>query len=162
METVALPDKLYRKLSQKAEERGCFPEELCIEMVLEGLGEELDPDDLVEHYRSLGEKYLAEARKFLDRRDLAQASEKLWGASALTVKALAAERGLRLERHGSLWNFVSQISKEVGDEDILRSFHVANSLHRNFYEHQMDEGAIEVAMKDVERLVAKLRGLMST
>ena len=42
--------------------------------------------------------------------DLVQASEKFWGASALAVKAIAAKRGLKLEQHGSLWNFVSKLN----------------------------------------------------
>jgi len=63
----------------------------------------------------LSEKYLAEAKEFLDKGDLVQASEKLWGATALTVKTIAAKRGLKLEKHGSLWYFVSEISKEKKD-----------------------------------------------
>jgi hypothetical protein len=45
----------------------------------------------------LSEKYLAEGRKLLKEGDLVQASEKLWGATALTVKMVAAKRGLKLE-----------------------------------------------------------------
>ena len=42
-----------------------------------GLIRELDPEELVEHYRALSEKYLAEWLKLLKQGDLVQPSEKL-------------------------------------------------------------------------------------
>ena len=75
--------------------------------------------DLVEH-RAL-KKYLAEAKEFLSKEDLVQTSEKLWGAAALAVKMVAAKRGLKLEAHRSLWDFVSRLSRESGDEEIILS-----------------------------------------
>lgn len=74
--------------------------------MLKGLNEELDPEDLVEHYEMLSEKYLREGDEFLTKGDLVQSSEKLWGAAASAVKMVAAKRGLKLERHGSLWDFI--------------------------------------------------------
>lgn len=64
MVSILLPKKLGEKLSKQAEETGSLPEELGIELMLRGLNEELDPEDLVEHYQKLSEKYLAEARDF--------------------------------------------------------------------------------------------------
>ncbi|NQE04239.1 hypothetical protein C5S32_00075 [ANME-1 cluster archaeon GoMg1] len=55
----------------------------------------------------LSEKYLAEAKELLKEGNLVQASEKLWGAAALTVKMVAAKRGLKLEQHGGLWVFIN-------------------------------------------------------
>lgn len=94
---ITLAEELGAKLRAKAEEVGSLPEQLAIEMRFEGLGEELDPAELEEHYRALNEKYLAEAEEFWSKRDLAQTSEKLWGAASLTIKTVAAERGLKLD-----------------------------------------------------------------
>ena len=69
---------------------------------------------------------------FLSRGDLIQASEKLWGASATAVKSVAAKRGLKLEQHGGLWVFINMLAKESGDENIVRFFNAANTLHKNF------------------------------
>ena len=159
MVTIILPAKIDQKLREKAEETGTLPEELGLEFVRQSLNEELDPEELVEHYQALSEKYLAEAKGFLSRGDLVQTAEKLWGAAALTIKMVAAKKGLKLERHSSLWDFVSKLSKESGDSDIIRYFHVANSLHRNFYENQMNQEAMGIAEEDVEQLLAKLRGI---
>jgi hypothetical protein len=138
------------------EETYSLPEELALKFILRGLDEELDPEELAEHYQALSRKYLTEAKEFLERGDAVQTSEKLWGASALAVKAVAAKRGLRLEKHGSLWDFISKLSKESGDRDIVRFFSAASGLHRNFYEDEMTLEAIEIVAEDIEQLIARL------
>ncbi len=127
------------------------------EWFLNSLNEELDPEDLVEHYKALSDKYLAEAKELLKEGNLVQVSEKLWGAAALAVKMVAARRRLKLERHRSLWDFVSELSSEKQDKDIIRFFHISNSLHRNFYENQMNQEAIEIALEDIEQLITRLK-----
>lgn len=155
--TITLPQKLSEKLREKAEETDSLPEELGVELLQKSLNEELDPEEFVEHYQSLSEKYLREAKELLQKGDLVQASEKLWGASALAVKRIAAKRGLKLEKHGSLWNFVNNLSKESGDEDIIIFFGVGNTLHRNFYENEMAQETIEVIARKIEKLIDKLK-----
>jgi len=154
--SIILPEKLDVKLKGKAEEIGTLLEELGVELMLKGLNEKLNPEELVEHYQLLSEKYLAKAGDFLNKGNLAQASEKLWGATSLTIKRVAAKRGLRLGKHGSLWDFINKLSQERGDKDIIRFFHTANSLHRNFYENQMNREVIAVAKEDIEQLIDRL------
>ena len=157
MASVILPQKLGYKLREKAEATGYLPEELGVELISKGLNEELDPEDLVEHYKRLSEKYLGEAKELLSKGDLVQASEKFWGAAVLTVKMVAAKRGLTLEEHGSLWAFINTLAKVSGDEDIVRFFNAANTLHRNFYENEMARETVEINAGDVERLIVKLK-----
>ena len=155
---VILPKKLGYKLRDKAEETGYLPEELGVELISQGLNEELDPEDFVEQYRALSEKYLAEAKELLKKGDLVQASEKFWGAAALTVKMLAAKRGQTLEQHGALWAFVSRVARATGDKAIISSFSEANSLHKNFYENELTREVVEKMAEDVEQLIVKLKG----
>ena len=108
----------------------------------------------------MSEKYLAEAKEFLSKGDLVQTSEKLWGASALAIKTVVAKRGLKLERHGSLWDFVNTLVKESRDKDIVTFFGVANALHRNFYENEMAPETVEISAEDIEKLIAKLREIL--
>jgi len=157
--TITLPQRLSEKLREKAEEMDSLPEELGVELLQKSLDEELDPEELVEHYQSLSDKYLKEAKELLQKGDLVQASEKFWGASALAVKRIAAKRGLKLEKHGSLWNFVNTLSKESGDEDLIIFFGVGNTLHRNFYENEMARETIEVIARKIEKLIEKLKSL---
>jgi hypothetical protein len=167
--SIILPRKLGDKLKEKAAETGYLPDELGVELLRKSLNEELDPEDLVEHYQQtlgkfdqiasqmLSEKYLAEGRKLLKEGDLVQASEKLWGATALTVKMVAAKRGLKLEQHGSLWVFINTLAKESEDEDIVTFFNAANTLHRNFYENEMARETVEINARHVENLITKLK-----
>jgi len=154
---IILPKRLGEKLRKKAEAAGYLTEELGVELLRKSLNEELDPEDLVEHYQALSEKYFEEAKELLKKRDLVQASEKFWGATALTIKMLAAKRGLKLEEHGSLWAFINILAMENNDRDIIRLFHVANGLHKNFYENEMPREAVEVSAEDIEKLIEKLR-----
>ncbi len=155
--SIALPHRLVVKLREKAEEMGYLPEELGVELLSKSLNEELDPEGLVEHYQSLSDKYLDDARELLKKGDLVLTSEKFWGATALTIKIVAAKRGLKLEEHGSFWAFVNVISIKSGDKDIIRFFNTANTLHRNFYENEMPKEAVEVSAEDIERIIDKLR-----
>ena len=159
METVyvILPQKLGMKLREKAEEMDSQPDELGAELILKGLNEELDPDELVEHYQALSDKYLEEAKELLSKGDLIQASEKFWGATASAIKMVGAKRGLKLKKHGSLWSLVDTLAKESRDRDILRFFGEANTLHRNFYENEMTETAVETLAEDIEKLIERLR-----
>ena len=72
------------------------------------------------------------------------ASQKLWGATALAIKTVVAKRGLKLRKHDSLWEFIDKLSEESGDEDLITFFNGANALHRNFYENEMTQRAVEI------------------
>ncbi len=157
--SIILPRKLGEKLKEKAAETGYLPDELGVELLRKSLNEELDPEDLIEQYQALSEKYLTEAKELLKEGDLAQASEKLWGAAALAIKMVAAKRGLKLEQHGGLWVFVNMLAKESGDKDFTRFFGEANALHRNFYENEMEKESVETILEDIEKLITKLRGV---
>ena len=84
------------------------------------------------------------------------ASQKLWGATASAIKTVAAKRGLKLRKHGSLWEFIDKLSEESGDEDLITFFNGANALHRNFYENEMTQRAVEITAKNIKELIAKL------
>jgi len=156
-EVIILPKRLGDKLREKAEEIGYLPEELGLELVRNSLNEKLDPEDLAEHYQALSEKYLKDAKELLSKGDRVQASEKLWGATALAIKTVAAKRGLKLRKHGGLWEFIDRLSEESGDEELITLFNGANALHRNFYENEMTQRAVEITAKDIEKLIAKLK-----
>lgn len=114
----------------------------------------------LEHYQGLSKKYFEEAKEFLNKGNLAQTSERLWGASALAVKAIAAKRGIKIEKHGSLWDFLTKLSKERKDESLITLSIMANGLHRNFYENQMNRESLEVAIRNVEELIARLTTIL--
>ena len=57
-------------------------------------------------YTQLNGKYLQDAKKLLKEQDYPQASEKLWGATAQIIKAVALKRGKHLRSHAAIIKYV--------------------------------------------------------
>ncbi|MCP8308303.1 MAG: PaREP1 family protein [archaeon] len=113
------------------------------------------------HYLDLNRKYLEEGESLLVKGDSAQASEKLWGASAEIVKAVAVQRGLELKTHADLWSFTTKLSSELGDPEILTFFAAANYLHQNFYENAMTLEAVKASAQAVKKFIKKVEKLLT-
>lgn len=104
MATIILPKRLNDKLKKKtAEETGTLPEELAVEVLCKDLNEELDPEELGEHYQALSEKYLAEAKEFLSKTELLQTSEKLWGGVCTCGEECCGKKRIKV---GKTWQSV--------------------------------------------------------
>ena len=110
-------------------------------------------------YRERSRELLAKARAELDT-DLAQAGEKGWGAAASIVKAVAEQRGVYRGNHRSLYEIVTGLVRETGDDDIADGFAIAN-VHHNFYENWFDRENIEVRLEDMERFLGRVEALLS-
>lgn len=110
-------------------------------------------------YAGQSRAFLAQARDELDRGDLVQASEKLWGAAAQAVKAVAERHGWPHRSHRELFAVVRRCVQETGDDDLRSSSQVANALHMNFYENWQPPEFVRAAVPDVERLIEKLERL---
>jgi len=113
----------------------------------------------IENYLDLNNKYLKEAETLVDRKDYVQASEKFWGAAAEMVKVIAAKRGRELRSHGELYRFVTGLSKELNDAELLRLFAVASALHQNFYENWLTPEMVVENGKAVNEFVARLASI---
>lgn len=59
-------------------------------------------------YLKLNDKYPMDAYALIAKEDFVQASEKLRGAAAEIVKAIAARRGIVIKSHAELYTFVSK------------------------------------------------------
>ena len=71
-----------------------------------------------QQYHVASRRLLAQARSELAAGDLRQSSEKGWGAAAQMVKAIAQQRGWRHGGHELLYDAVSILAREAGDDDI--------------------------------------------
>ena len=65
---------------------------------------------------------LAQAYEELEKGDLAQASEKAWGAAAQMLKAIAQERGWHHHSHRDLYYNIELLERETGGADIVDLF----------------------------------------
>jgi len=113
-----------------------------------------------QQYQQASERFLTQARQELAEGDLAQASEKGWGATAQMLKAVAEQRGWEHHRHRYYHRAASRIRAETGDGEIRRFFDSASALHENFYEDDMAADEVAERLDDVEALMDRLIPLL--
>lgn len=97
-------------------------------------------DNLV-HYRE-------HVRKSLDAGDYRQVAEKSWGAYSQTVKAIAADRRLRVRSHASILRVSERLVALVSGADPVagslldNGVNSAHSLHIHFYENDLPDATV--------------------
>jgi len=153
---ITIPESIAKRIREAAERLGVTLEEYILDLVTR----DLDPEERVREYIKAAHNLIAEAREELEKGDLRQASEKIWGACALAVKAHAlARKGLRLESHRDLWLYKNEMAKELGDW-VRAVFRQADSMHKNFYEGLATREDVEDSLKEVEKLVTAINKLI--
>ena len=120
----------------------------------------MDAKAKVEKYAAQSLHYLKNASKFIDTDDSAKASEFLWGSMAQALKALALSKGILLEKHWQIWDYVDSLTKELEDRTIYDVFLHADSLHKNFYELELEMKDVLRMAEDVKMTVGKLLSLI--
>lgn len=128
------------------------------ECIADLLLKDLDPRDGARECVEVAGELLRQAESELERGNIRQAAEKLWGACALAVKAYAYQRdGRRLTSYGELWEYKSIMASELGGW-VRVAFQQASCMHTCFYEGWCDEDDVKVALKAVEKLVKAVEG----
>jgi len=152
MSEVTLPEVIIQELRKRARGIGASIEEYLFDVLT---GDE-DPIERAGKYLEGAEELVRQSRRELKEGDLRQASENVWGACALAIKAHAlAKRGVRLESHRDLWEYKNEVARELG-EWVRAVFRQADSMHRNFYEDVATREDVEDTLKDVEKLVTTI------
>lgn len=118
----------------------------------------MEPKAKVEKYAAQSWHYLRNASKFIDAGDSEKASEFLWGSMTQALKALALSKGIRLQNHREIWNYVESLTKELEDKSIYDAFRHAHDLHINFYESGIELREVRIMAEDVKVTVGKLLG----
>ncbi len=151
--TIVLPRRIAERLRQEAEKQGASLEELVIEAVLGNL----DPPERAREYIEAAEELLIQAEQELEKGDIRQAAEKLWGAAALAIKAYASWRdGKRLTSHSELWMYKNKVKHKLG-EWVHDAWMSANGMHTCFYEGWCSEEDVRDALKRIEKLVQEVK-----
>ncbi len=102
-------------------------------------------------YARLSAKYMDDAESLIQKKEVVQAGEKLWGA--------AAKRGRTLKTHADLWAFVLSRHAEKPELELRRLFAVADHLHSNFYEDELPFEAVKGFAEAIRELIVKLEAL---
>ena len=109
------------------------------------------------------QKHIRNARQFLDAADrlfdagdYIQTSEKLWGATSHSLKALCVRRGWRHGKYAHIREAAQRVSEETGEELFVTGFRIAYSHHQNFYTDAMEPDDMNIDRPIIRRLVEKL------
>jgi len=149
---IVVRGRLARRVREEAEKLGVSIDEYLVELLSQGL----DPREKAVEYIEVAESLIEEAREELEKGNVRQAAEKLWGASALAVKAYAYWRdGKKLSSHGELWDYMRLMVKEMGSW-VREAWMYANSMHICFYEGWCTQEDVEDSTKRVEKLVKEV------
>lgn len=115
---------------------------------------------LQQEHTHTAQDFLQEAdREFAEGKTL-QASEKLWGAAAHSVMAMAQQRGWQFGTHYDLKMAVKRIADEYADSTISSDFLAAEKFHANFYHGFMEDFQISEDRPVVRRFVGRINALM--
>lgn len=119
-----------------------------------------DVDGTVRRHATAADVYLQNALAFLERREAGKAGELLWGGIAEALHAVAAWRNTPVKNHKGLRQLVGAIAKETRDGDIAVGFSVAERLHGNFYEVELEPEDIAASVAPILLAVRKILGLI--
>ena len=104
-------------------------------------------------------EFLEKADRHFADDDQIQASEKLWGAAAHTVMAIAQERGYPHTSHPALKRAAEQLSAEQNDPLITANFGVAEKYQLDSHHLFMEAEEWTTDRPKVHDLVARVLAL---
>ena len=99
------------------------------------------------------ERLLEHAAQMVAQGDRLQASEKIWGAAAHSLKAIAAVRGWPYDYHPDGRVIARYLARQWGNREIDHLFAVAERAHRNFYKDQIEIEDLDEHLGEVRELL---------
>jgi len=120
----------------------------------------MNPEDKAREYIKASEDLLVEASEELEKDNIRQAAEKVWGAVALTVKVYALLKdSKRISSHGELWEYKRRLETELG-KWAGDAWARAVEMHVCFYEGWCNKEDVEKAVEAVSKLVNKVKQII--
>ena len=110
--------------------------------------------------RTIGRRFILQARRYLEQGDRLQAGEKAWGAVAHNLKAIGEQRGWHHGSHQQVENIGRQIVVEFDNAEL--SNFIAETFqngHRNFYENYRTIEEMRITIEAAEEALPMLETL---
>jgi len=130
--TIEIP----RRLVELLRGRGLDPEVYVVDLLIEKL--KIDPDAEAALRVEVAERFLEEARKYIEAGDAVQASEKLYRVAEECIKALARHHRIpelgEVEKRGRwdtwiLGKAATRLAVQLGEERIRAAWAYAYDIH---------------------------------
>ena len=112
-----------------------------------------------ERYEEISRHLLQQAQEELDKGDILQASDKVWGATAHAIKGVCQRMGWNHHAHNHLRAAANYIASELVRDDLRLAFGYLEALHINYYEHQREVGEIRTGIANAAFLTCELATL---
>ena len=113
--------------------------------------------------RTIGRRFILQARKYLEEGDRLQAGEKAWGAIAHNLKVIGEQRGWNHWNHQQLENIGRHIVVEFESAELANAISEAfHNGHRNFYENQRTLEEMRITIEAAEGALPLLETLQQT
>ena len=112
-----------------------------------------------ERYEEISRHLLQQAQVELDRGDILQASNKVWGATAHAVKAVCQRMGWNHHAHNHLSAAANYVASQTGRDDLRLAFGYLEALHANYYEHQRGADEIRTGLTNARFFIQEMTAL---
>ena len=112
-----------------------------------------------EHVQTARE-FLVKSDGYFAEGDVLQGSEKLWGAAAHAVMAVAQQRGWKYGNHYTLRETALRLADELEDERISLGLGVAEKFHANFYHEFMEDSELDMNRPLAKRFVMRMLAIV--
>ena len=112
-----------------------------------------------ERYEEISRRLLEQAQEELDKGDILQASDKVWGATAHAVEAVCQRMDWNHHAHNHLRAAANYVAAEFGRDDLTSAYGYLDALHTNYYEHQRSAGEIRVGINNAAFFIRELAAL---
>ena len=106
------------------------------------------------------DQYFENAQEALAKDEVSKAGELFWGSVTQVFHALAAVRGVNVQRHRRLKNFAIHISNQAEDPNIIGGFLAAEILHTGFYDIDVERADLEAAIPLFRYTMDRVSGLI--
>ncbi len=114
---------------------------------------------LTQEHAQAAEAFLEDAAREFAAGDELQASEKMWGAAAHAIMAVALQRGQECGTHRKMVNAAREIANEQDDDALRAGLTAARQFHANFYHGFLEPEDLESDAQLVRRFVARMLSL---
>ena len=116
--------------------------------------------DTVAYHRERSRHFLDLVDDELERGELEEASNKIWGAAAHAIKAVAEQRGWPHYAHTLLEDAVKRLVYDEGaPRDLLIQYMTASSYHQRFYGQPPAPEFIRAGRELIAQFIQTLEGL---
>ena len=116
--------------------------------------------DIIAYHRDRSWHFWQLVDDELDRGELEEASNKLWGAAAHAIKAAAAIRGWEHHAHALLEETVLRLIRDENASPHLRGqYYIASHYHQRFYGGPPDADGIRYGKEIIAEFIRTLESL---